>query len=215
MRDVRAKPAVSTLKTVHTNYFLEGVSTRFPLCCQHSHRLHCRRALSLPLAGNARHPISIFIQSQYNTTLVSYLNAKHDSVQSAYCTYEAEVQRAHTNQERCERRLCRHPVKHHAVILMCLFIQCAPGYRNTSLSCSLPLSSLPFCLDPTLYPPPPSPLPLHHTLNAVPLVSPISPLLLSIQITRSHFSTLSSLWIISFSSISPFLPVLPSLYLPK
>lgn len=28
MRDVKAKPAVSTLKTVHTNYFLEGV---FPL----------------------------------------------------------------------------------------------------------------------------------------------------------------------------------------
>lgn len=64
MRDVKAKPAVSTLKTVHTNYFLEGVSTLFPLCCQHSHRLDCRRAFSLPLPGNAQHPISIFIHSQ-------------------------------------------------------------------------------------------------------------------------------------------------------
>lgn len=64
MRDLKAKPAVSTLKTVHTNYFPEGVSTLFPLCCQHSHRFNCRRAFSLPLPGNAQHAISILICSQ-------------------------------------------------------------------------------------------------------------------------------------------------------
>lgn len=64
MRDVKEKPAVSTLKSVRTNYFLEGVSTLFPLCCQNSHRVDCRRAVSLPLPGNAQHPISIFIHSQ-------------------------------------------------------------------------------------------------------------------------------------------------------
>ncbi len=64
MRDLKAKPAVSTLKTVHTNYFPEGVSTLFPLCCQRSHRFNCRRAFSLLLLGNAQHPISILISSR-------------------------------------------------------------------------------------------------------------------------------------------------------
>lgn len=64
MGDLKAKPVVSTLKTVHTNYFPQGVSTLFPLCCQHSHRSNRSRAFSLPLSGNAQHPISILICSQ-------------------------------------------------------------------------------------------------------------------------------------------------------
>lgn len=72
MRDLKAKPAVSTLKSVHTNYFPEGVSTLFPLCCQRRHSLGCRRALSLPLPGNAQqHPISILICSQSIITPLS------------------------------------------------------------------------------------------------------------------------------------------------
>lgn len=72
MRDLKAKPAVSTLKSVHTNYFPEGVSTLFPLCCQQRHSLGCRRALSLPLPGNAQqHPISILICSQSIITPLS------------------------------------------------------------------------------------------------------------------------------------------------
>lgn len=71
-------------------------------------------------------------------------------------------------------------------MLMCLFIECAPGYYNSSSSCSHPQSSLPFCFWPHLLPCPPllsavffPPSPIipafiTHTLLAVPFVSPPS-----------------------------------------
>lgn len=111
---------------------------------------------------------------------------------------------------------------------MCLFIECAPGYHNSSSSCSHPQSSLPFCFWPHLLPCPPllsavfspllrsfQPSSLTHSLPFPLSLLPPSPPLLSIQITRFHFSTPSSLWIVFSSSLYPFLPVLPSLYPPQ
>lgn len=112
MRDLKAKPGVSTLKTVHTNYFPEGVSTLFPLCCQQSHSFNCKRALLLPLPGkcSASH-FHFDLQSKYNTAVVFYLNAKHDTIQSAYCTYSAatEMQFIDANQEQCNCRATMTP----------------------------------------------------------------------------------------------------------
>ena len=41
-RNLKAKPAVSTLKTVHSNYFPVGVSTFLPVCSEKSCRFNCR-----------------------------------------------------------------------------------------------------------------------------------------------------------------------------
>lgn len=104
MRDLKAKPAVSTLKTVHTNYFPEGVSTLFPNCCQQSQiQLQESVLTSTPRECSASH-FHFDLQSKYNTTLVFHLNAKHDTI--VYCMYRAatEMQSIDTNQEQCNCR---------------------------------------------------------------------------------------------------------------
>lgn len=64
MRNLKAKPAVSTLKTVHTNYFPVGVSTLLSVCCQQTPWFDCRSVLASSPPANVQHPISILICSR-------------------------------------------------------------------------------------------------------------------------------------------------------
>ena len=74
------------------------------------------------------------------------------------CTVRIEMRSSDTNQQRCNCRGVLTPCLKPAIILMCLFIECARGYHNSSLSslhlqrASSSLSFHPFLFDPTLPP---------------------------------------------------------------
>lgn len=80
MGDLKAKPAVSTLKAVHTNYFPQGVSTLFPPLLSAQIQLQESVLTSTPRECSASH-FHFDLQSKYNTAFVFYLNAKHDTIQ--------------------------------------------------------------------------------------------------------------------------------------
>lgn len=229
MRDLKAKPAVSTLKTVHTNYFPEGVSTLFPLCCQHSHRFNCRRAFAHPLLGNAQHPISILICRHSIIPSLSSIQMQNMTPFKVCTVYIALLQRCSLQtliRSSVTAGIRWHPASNNSnwCVYLADVLRFIITHHCHALS-SLPF--LPFCFWPHLLACPPLfSISVHSSLHqscthccSLCLCylsshfshSPPLPPLLSIQITLLHFSTPPPSGfprVFSFS-FYPFLPVCP------